>query len=115
MPTLVNALSTRIQLQFFFPQSGLCSIFFHLGISGHVLGIVTGATGYVAYYETLCPLVPVTWEVMVAKHGKVKKNRTKVRLGGKDCNSTPVLTAVTIIGTYNVDGKQATRGITILF
>jgi hypothetical protein len=43
---------------------------------------------------------------MGAKHDKVKKNRTKVSL---------VLTAVTIMGTYNVDGKQATHGKTILF
>jgi hypothetical protein len=52
---------------------------------------------------------------MGAKHDKVKENRTKVRLRGKDCNSTLVLTAVTIMGTYNVDGKQATHGKTILF
>jgi len=42
-----------------------------------VLGIVTGARGYVKYYEALCSLVLITWEVMGAKHDKVKENRTK--------------------------------------
>jgi hypothetical protein len=42
-----------------------------------VLGIVAGARGYVTYYETLYSLVLITWEVMGAKHDKVKKNRTK--------------------------------------
>jgi hypothetical protein len=57
----------------FSPSLVFCPIFFHLGISKHVLGIFTGARGYVSYYETLCPLVLITWEVMGAKHNKVKK------------------------------------------
>ncbi len=61
-------------------------IFFHLGISRHVLGLcrtcfrhVTGAKGYVtrplahATWHVMTPSVPVTWEVMCAKHDKVKK------------------------------------------
>ncbi len=59
------------------PVWAFALIFFHLGVSKHVLGIVAGARGYVTYYETLYSLVLITWEVMGAKHDKVKKNRTK--------------------------------------
>ncbi len=77
-------------LQFFFPQSALCPIAFHLGISIHALGScdtcfghVTAAWGNVTCYKSLmhatghvmCPLVLVTWKVKGAKHDKVGRKK----------------------------------------
>ncbi len=47
LPIVVNAVGTRVLVQLFSLESGLCPIFFHLGISRHVLGIFRGARGHV--------------------------------------------------------------------
>ncbi len=89
---VVNAVSTRVLLQFFFPESALCSIFSTLKFLDmiwvhviHVLGMLGVPVGYLTSFKTLgtCYLtcyVALTWEVMGAKHDKVKKTKAKFRL-----------------------------------
>ncbi len=82
LPIVVNAVGTRVLVQLFSLESGLCPIFFHLGISRHVLGMFRGARGHVTCYKTLGTCYPACYvsfgthnmgEVMGAKHDKVKK------------------------------------------
>jgi hypothetical protein len=60
MSIVVNAVSTRALLQFFFPESALCPIFFTLTILDmiwvhviHVLGMLGVLGGYITCFKTL--------------------------------------------------------------
>ncbi len=99
MSIVVNAVSTRVLLQFFFPESALCPIFFTLTFLDmiwvhviHVLGMLGVLGGYITCFKTLgtCYLtchVALTWEVRGAKHDKVKKTKGKFRLRIQNCGN----------------------------
>jgi hypothetical protein len=60
MSIVVNAVSTRVLLQFFFPESALCPIFFTLTFLDmiwvhviHVLGMLGVLGGYITCFKTL--------------------------------------------------------------
>jgi len=61
LPIVVNAVGTRVLLQLFSLQSGLCPNFFHLGISRHVLGILEVLGGHVTCYKTLGTCYPACY------------------------------------------------------
>jgi hypothetical protein len=60
-PCLLMQLVQEYLLQLFSLQSGLCPIFFHLGISRHVLGMLEVRGGHVTCYKTLGTCYPACY------------------------------------------------------